>query len=442
MSAKIKELYKIIPSPQKIITDTRLLKKGDVFWAIRGENFDGNNFVQEALNTGAAHVVCEQEKFISNSRVSVVKDSLLCLQEFASYHRQQLGIPVIAVTGTNGKTTTKELIFNVLRTKYQVSATQGNFNNHLGVPLSLLQFTDETEIGIIEMGANHVGEIAALCKIAKPDYGIITNIGKAHLEGFGSFEGVIQAKTELYNYLKNKQIVINRENEILKEHAHSKKIFSYGISPAANLFGELVSSSPYLNIQINKPKQFALSTQLTGKYNFENILAAAAFGFIFNVSAENIALAVQEYKPDNNRSQIIEYKSVKIIADAYNANPASMIPAINNMFDSEYDTLYFILGDMLELGEYAQAEHVNILEHLRKLEANNPGKTVQTILAGKEFQRATDETEHTHPISYSHPDKICTFLKTIEISNAQMLIKGSRSMELEKLLPCIKNSIV
>lgn len=423
-----KELYNTFLQSSGISTDSRTITKDCIFFALKGENFNGNKYAEEALKRGAAYAVVDESEYATNNRILQVNEVLTCLQELANYHRKTLNIPIIGITGTNGKTTTKELISAILAKKYNVSFTQGNLNNHIGVPLTLLAMNKNTEIGVVEMGANHPGEIAALCKIASPDYGIITNIGQAHLEGFGSFEGVKKTKSELYHYVaqKNGTIFYNSDNTILTELCNivDKKI-SYG-QQDAKFTGEPIVSPPFIHIRANFPKGILyLNSNLIGNYNFENILGAACIGNYFEVDPLKIQEAIKEYTPSNNRSQLIKKGNLKIIMDAYNANPTSMSASIQSFLNNLSGENYLILGDMLELGKYSSEEHTKIIAEIpRKIREN-------TFFVGKEFTKAAQNSEIK---TFKDIDKLNLFLKNTPITKGNILIKGSRGIRLEKVL--------
>lgn len=425
------DLYKIFKNHQTIITDSRQIVQDCLFFALKGENFNGNKFASDAIEKGAAFAIIDEKEFEISGKTILVGDVLQTLKDLANLHRKTLGLPILAITGTNGKTTTKELVATVLSEKYNVSYTQGNLNNHIGVPLTLLKMNASTEFGVVEMGANHPGEIAELCKIAEPDYGIITNIGKAHLEGFGSFEGVIQTKTELYRYLESKKglIFYNKSNPLLQNltgNITNKK--SYGESNAS-LVGELVVSPPYLHLKVNFPKGVLyLNTQLTGNYNFENVLAAACIGLHFEIDPLKIQNALKNYQPKNNRSQLIVKGNLRITMDAYNANPTSMQASIKSFIQNSTGKCYLILGDMLELGEFAKEEHNSILMQLQEY----PDCVV--YLTGKQFFELSGKFKY---VAFEHVDFLCETLKKTPITEGSVLIKGSRGIQLEKALNCL-----
>lgn len=426
----IEEIYQIFKKNPVISTDSRKIEDNCIFFALKGENFNGNKFAAAALEKGARYaVIDEREYFISNKTI-LVDNVLQALKDIANLHRKKLGIPILAITGSNGKTTTKELVSAVLSQKFKVSFTEGNLNNHIGVPLTLLKMNTDTEIGVVEMGANHPGEIAVLCEIAEPDFGIITNIGKAHLEGFGSFEGVIKTKSELYQYIKNKKGIVfyNLDNPILTNLTTGiQNKISYG-KENANFTGELISSPPFVHVKANfKKGVLYLNSNLTGDYNFENIMSAACIGNYFNVDPLLIQKALKNYYPQNNRSQLINKNGLKIIMDAYNANPTSMQASIKSFISNASENSYLILGDMLELGTYSKQEHIAVLELLK----NYPLTTVYTV--GKNFLEIA-YTFNCRP--FLKVDQLCEFLQKNHITAGDVLIKGSRGIQLEKVLAC------
>ena len=427
---QIKELYKVFLKFPTISIDTRKIIKDSIFFALKGDNFDGNFYACEAFDNGAAFTVIDNKEFyIDNGKYILVDDSLFVLQQLATTHRQNLNIPFIGITGTNGKTTTKEIINSVLSEKYSTLATLGNLNNHIGVPLTILEITNETEIAIIEMGANHVGEIGELCKIAQPDYGIITNIGKAHLEGFGSFEGVIKAKNDLYSYIRNKKgkVFVNSGNELLMNLSENIDKITYGISDTDFCCGKIISANPNVEISYHyNGLNFNIKTNLVGSYNFENIMAAICVGIYFNVDHHLIKKALESYIPSNSRSQVVKTEHNTLILDAYNANPTSMEQAIINFAKMDTDNKVLIIGDMLELGSYSLDEHQNILNLIEKENFKN------VILVGKDFK-----TVNKNFLSFTTSDEAREWLKDNPILNSTILIKGSRGIKLEKILDAI-----
>ena len=424
----IEEIYRYYKKSAQVVTDSRKIVEGSLFFALKGENFNGNEYAAEAIEKGASYAIIDEKKYLKNERTILVKNVLETLQQLATFHRKRLGIPILAITGSNGKTTTKELIASVLSTKYNISFTRGNLNNHIGVPLTLLRMNEKTEIGIVEMGANHPGEIKILSEIADPDYGIITNIGRAHLEGFGSFEAIKKTKSELFEHLKKKNgtVFYNRENPILAEITEliSDKI-SFGKS-GADLNGEPVQSPPFIHIKVHFPKGILyLNSKLTGNYNFENIMAAACIGNYFKVDPLSIQKAVKNYQPQNNRSQLIEKNGLKIIMDAYNANPTSMLASIQSFNASFPNPRFLILGDMLELGDEALFEHAEILAEIKKHSFS------EVFLVGSVF---TDAAKNLSFNTFNNSEELCQHLVKNPLKEGAILIKGSRGIQLEKVL--------
>ena len=429
----IKKLYEIYLSHPFVTTDTRNCKPGAIFFALKGENFDGNNFVGEALEKGCEFAISDcAAVFPENEKVIHVEDSLKTLQDLANYHRRQLKVPVIGITGTNGKTTTKELIAAVLSSKYRLLFTQGNLNNHIGVPLTLLQLRPEHEYAIIEMGASHPGEIKTLAEIAEPDFGIITNVGKAHLEGFGSFEAIIRTKGELYDYLRmaGGTIFINHENPYLNGIAGDLKRVFYGKTKDSVVWGETVSSFPFLSFKWNTDKWntgeelHEVKTQLIGDYNLENTLVAVAVGNYFSVDVHKINKALEEYCPQNNRSQFKDTGKNKLIIDAYNANPTSMTAALENFDKMKVSPKMLIVGDMKELGAQSKEEHQKIINLIEQLNFD------RVFLCGPEF--SSFPVYHSDFHQFETRDEMTQYLKTTDIAGYNILIKGSRGMQLEK----------
>jgi UDP-N-acetylmuramoyl-tripeptide--D-alanyl-D-alanine ligase len=427
----IEELYEVFINFPNAVTDSRQVKKGSIFFGLKGDNFNGNVFSEEAIRKGAEYAVIDQEEYSVQGRTILVENVLKTLQDLAAMHRRKTGIPVLAITGTNGKTTTKELIAAVLSKKYNLLYTTGNFNNHIGLPLTLLKITDQHNMAVIEMGANHPGEISALCSIADPDYGIITNIGYAHLEGFGSFEAVKKTKAELYNHIKNKKGIIfyNNDNAILRELTdnYEKKI-SYGTT-GANLTGIPFPSSLFIKASVSFPEEtIEIDTKLAGNYNFENLMAAACIGHFFNIDPAVIAEAISDYTPNNNRSQLIIKRGLKIVMDAYNANPTSMNAAIDSFTTESGTCKSLILGDMLELGSYTDAEHLKILTKINNLPLTD------VFLIGPVFSKAAQNFSYK---TFMTVEKFCAWLKDNPLNNCNILIKGSRGIHLEKILDVI-----
>ena len=400
-----------------------------MFFALKGENFNGNTFAKTAIEKGAKYAVVDESEFAINENYILVEDTLITLQQLAKVHRNYLDIKIIALTGSNGKTTTKELINTVLQKKYNTTATVGNLNNHIGVPLTLLSMTKDTEIGVVEMGANHLNEIKHLCNIANPDYGYITNFGKAHLEGFGSIEGVIKGKSELYTHLKdnNKLIFINNEDDTqVKQLDNYNNYYAFGIEQDDKCAITLVDDNPFV---ISKFNNTIIKSQLIGTYNFNNISAAIAIGHYFEVSEIDIRLAIKSYIPENNRSQVIDKGSNRIILDAYNANPTSMMAALDNLNNLESRNKTAILGDMFELGLEAKQEHKNIADYAAKLNIDS------IYLVGKNFYNANIESSNVQLFKTFEDLKSALLIHNIE--NSTILIKGSRGMALERILELI-----
>ena len=425
----IANLHSLFLECSSVSTDTRKIEKNSLFVALKGDNFDANTFAKEALEKGAKYVVIDNPTYLIDNRTLLVKDSLIALQELAKYHRTFLGLPIIALTGSNGKTTTKELIHAVLSKKYNTLATIGNLNNHIGVPLTLLRFTKETEIGIVEMGANHQKEIEFLCKIAQPDYGYITNFGKAHLEGFGGVEGVIKGKSEMYDYLRdnNKIVFVNLDDSIQKEKSTNIKRFSFSLNDStADVKISTIEANPMVKIIFNNQ---TIQSHLIGIYNANNINAAITIGNYFKVSDELIKEAIENYIPENNRSQLIHKNGNEIILDAYNANPSSMAAAIANFIQLEKKNKIAILGDMFELGEESHNEHEKIVDLLIN------ETSISTYFIGKDFY--ANQTSNTHLKFFENFENFAAFLKTNLPNNNLLLIKGSRGMALEKTLDLI-----
>ena len=431
MESMIESLYKRFLRYPVVTTDSRNIPVNSIFFALKGENFNGNKFALEALTKGATFAIVDEIIPGSDDRVIQVDNVLKTLQNLANFHRKQLGLKVIGITGTNGKTTTKELIQCVLKKKYNSFATFGNLNNHIGVPLTLLSLTKEHDFAVVEMGANHIGEIAELCSIILPDFGIITNIGKAHLEGFGSFEGVIKAKTELYNYIRSSRgkIFVNSDNKLLIKYAQEIEAITYGVNEPVECFGEMIKDFPFVELKcIMKGSSIKIKSQLTGKYNFENILAAVCIGHFFNVAFSDIQEAIESYKPTNNRSQIIYTENNTIILDAYNANPSSMQAAIENFASGDFKNKVLIFGDMAELGVESQSEHLIILELIKSKALSN------AILIGPEFVRANQSFGFS---TADDMDQLKEILKKNHFQNGTILIKGSRRMQLEQITPLL-----
>ncbi len=425
----INTLHSLFLKYPVISTDTRKIEPNSIFFALRGENFDANSFTKEALEKGAKYVVIDNKDYFIDERTLLVENSLVALQELAKFHRLYLGLPIIALTGSNGKTTTKELIYAVLSKKIKTIATIGNLNNHIGVPLTLLRFTKDTEIAIVEMGANHQKEIEFLCEIAQPDYGYITNFGKAHLEGFGGVEGVIKGKSEMYDFLKNnnKVIFVNLDDSIQNQKTESLRKFSFAVnSSQADLKITAVEANPMVKIAYNN---LTINSHLIGIYNANNINAAITIGNYFKVSDEQIKEAIENYIPENNRSQLIQKNNNEIILDAYNANPSSMTAAIANFIQLEKENKIAILGDMFELGKESLEEHKKIIALLEN------ETSITTYFIGKDFFK--NQIQNKHMNFFEDFGSFSIFLKANLPKNNLILIKGSRGMALEKTLDLI-----
>lgn len=430
----ISELYDLYLAHPFVQTDTRKLKKGDLFFALKGDNFNGNQFAQYALENGASYVIIDElsPSLEGNSQVIIVENVLTTLHLLALHHRKQFHIPFIGITGSNGKTTTKELIWTVLSTKYKTYATFGNLNNHIGVPLTILSVPKDAEIAIIEMGANHIGEIASYCDIAMPNFGIINNCGKAHLEGFGSLAGVKQAKGELYDYLRNNEgtIFINKDLDYLIEMAHDiPHQISYGTANA-QIIGKNISDSAFLQLAIlTNGLETVLDTKLIGAYNLPNVLAAVTVGNYFNINIDDIKAAISNYTPTNSRSQlIVTAKNNQVILDAYNANPSSMELALLNFEKMEGDNKLLLLGAMKEMGDVSDIEHERIIKLCKELGFKD------VYLVGHEFK--TGIKDPAFPL-FEDSLLLTQQLAAQNINNRLILIKGSRGSKMEATLAAL-----
>ena len=412
----IPDLYALYTQHFLVDTDTRSIRKNTLFFALKGDNFNGNQFAAEALKKGASYSIVDEPAFATDNRILLVPNVLEALQALATYHRTQLDIPVIGLTGSNGKTTTKELTQAVLSTQYNVSATLGNLNNHIGVPLTLLAMTPKTEIGIVEMGANHPKEIAFLCTIAQPDYGYITNFGKAHLEGFGSLEGVVAAKSELYDYLKvhQKTAFVNPDDPIQREKSIGIAQVLFDVE---NL--HFLDANPLVKISYHTA---SIQSNLIGDYNFSNLAAAITIGNYFKVSNANIQKSLEEYVASNNRSQVVKTKSNTVLLDAYNANPTSVKAALENFKALETPNKLLILGDMFELGESSAAEHQEIVALAQEFGFS------KGYLIGKQYAQTNTTFQ-----KFETFEAFTGFLNNNPIQEHTILIKGSRGMALERV---------
>ena len=424
----IEKIYELYKKAYTVTTDSRTISKDCVFVALKGEHFDGNDFALEAAEGGvAACVIADRQGLPRHERLFVVDDSLKTLQALANYHRRQLSTPIIGITGTNGKTTTKELVSAVLAKKYSIVYTQGNYNNQLGVPLTLLRVQPQAELAVVEMGASHPGDIRELTEIGEPNFGIITNIGRAHLEGFGGFEGVIRTKNEMYEYIgaHNGMLFVNHDNELLMDLAKDIKKVTYGSTAKADVSGRILSANPYLSVAWNGK---TIDTQLVGDYNFENVMAAICIGKYFKVNDDDIVDALSSYCPTNNRSQVIETGRNRVVMDAYNANPTSMAHALKNFRNICKDDNLLILGDMRELGSESQQEHQAILELIVSLGFDN------VCLVGSEFSKLSESSEYSKFRSFPSVAELAEYLQEHPVNGKDILVKGSNSIHLNKII--------
>lgn len=427
---KLQRLYSYFLESSGICTDTRKIKKGCLFVALRGDTFNGNTFTQQALDKGAFKVIIDDISQHKNTGETIIcSDTLKLLQKLATYHRQQLNIPIIALTGSNGKTTTKEIINAVLSKKFKTTATLGNLNNHIGVPLTLLSMTKDTEIGIVEMGANHKKEIETLCEIAQPNFGYITNFGKAHIEGFGGIQGVIEGKSELYKYItKEKGLLFFNADDPVQNKLLGNYPSKVGFSQTKEDFYTLmqIDANPYVALKVGQTK---ITSNLIGAYNFTNICAGAVIGNFFDIPTKDIKQAIEQYIPTNNRSQLIKKGTTQIILDAYNANPTSMLAALQHFNTIKSDSKMLFLGDMFELGETAQQEHQDIVNYLSKA---NIG---QMYLIGSYFSKTKTQLKNCY--QYANFDAFKKAFKNNLPENTTILIKASRAMALERIVTLV-----
>ncbi|MEO6670310.1 MAG: UDP-N-acetylmuramoyl-tripeptide--D-alanyl-D-alanine ligase [Ferruginibacter sp.] len=423
----IDELYKLYLENPSVETDTRKIKKGDIFFALKGPNFNGNHYAQTAIDAGASYCILDEETGVKNSQVIIVKDSLQTLQQLAKKHREQFDIPFIAITGSNGKTTTKELIHAVLSSTFKTYTTSGNLNNHIGVPLTILKIKKDAAFAVIEMGANHMKEIAGYCNYAMPTHGLITNCGKAHLEGFGSEENIKKGKGELFDYLKENNgaaFIFSDYGYLVDMSKGIQEIITYGTGDDVQYSGHVKSQHDFLEVALTKGVDIKeVNSKLVGGYNLPNVLAAVAIGKTFNVPEENIKSSLENYSPSNSRSQLIEKDSNKIILDAYNANPSSMKVAIENFAMMQGDKKVLMLGGMMEMGKDSIAEHDNLVLQISQ------HKWEQVVLVGNDFKNL--------PASFIHFDNVSAakdWYRKQAFKDTLVLIKGSRSMQMEKVL--------
>lgn len=420
------DLYDLFIHNPQITTDSRNCPKGSIFFALKGDKFDGNQYAGKALASGCVYAVIDNPDYYIGERTILVDNVLKTLQQLAHHHRKVLGLPIIGITGTNGKTTTKELLAAVLSTKFNLLYTEGNFNNHIGVPLTLLRLTHDHEMAVIEMGASHPGDIKELVDIVHPNYGIITNVGRAHLEGFGSFEGVIRTKGELYDYIRRSKgkIFIKKENEYLQSIAKGIEQITYGNGDDAFASGQVVSCDPFLVFNWKQQgKLHTVETHMIGSYNLDNVLAAVAVGRFFNIPAERISRAIAAYEPTNNRSQFKKTDNNELIIDAYNANPSSMKVALDNFITMPVQPKAIILGDMRELGPTSNELHAEVVEQIKK------GQFDKVFLCGEHFSKVGKEFS-----PFATTEAMTEELRRQPLKGYHILIKGSHSMGLEKLV--------
>ena len=427
---KSEDFYKTYLQYPQIFTDSRKVKPGCLYFSLKGDHFDGNCFAAEALAKGSVYAVVDDPSVVVGNRYILVPDVLGFLQDLASFHRSKLSIPVIGLTGTNGKTTTKELIHSVLKQKYKAVATSGNLNNHIGVPITLLSSDPATEILIVEMGANHPGEITFLCNIAKPTIGLITNIGRAHLEGFGSFEGVIQTKNELFTWIKHNKgrLFVNEDDQLLKKLVEDYPCFTYGTSGYADICGLAANQERYLSIRwkTRESDDFNnINSHLTGGYNLYNILAAISIGTHFGLSIDQIRSGIESYVPDNMRSQWIQTRDNVLFLDAYNANPSNMALVIDHFASLSLPHSVAILGDMFELGSYSADEHLKIIQR------TDQSGFEKVMFAGQQFYQFAPDFPH---LFFENLNNLKDYLAQNQLKGSNVLIKGSRGMQLEQLV--------
>ena len=430
---EIKELYNLYLQHPSVQTDTRKIAKGDLFFALKGDKFNGNHFSKQALDAGAAYAIVDEEVNLTDERIISTGDVLSTLQQLANYHREQFKtlptgrqVPFIAITGSNGKTTTKELVHAVLSSSYKTFTTEGNLNNHIGIPLTILKIKNEAEMAVIEMGANHQKEIAGYCLYAQPTHGLITNIGKAHLEGFGGIEGVKKGKGELFDFIKenNGTAFVNNDDSFIREKSEGiNNTISYG-TKEGSVTGRSFSSTSFLTVEITKGSGLGIiRTQLVGEYNLPNVLAAVTIGKHFNVPDEKIKAAIENYSPSNSRSQLIKKGTNTIILDAYNANPASMKAAIENFARMEGANKILLLGSMMELGEDSKKEHADLVTLINKYEWK------KVVLVGNNFK----DLDHSY-LQFDNAAEAGEWVKQQHPEHSQILVKGSRSMQMEKVI--------
>ena len=417
---KISEIYDLYVQFPNICTDSRKVVPDSIYFSLKGERFNGNKFAKEALDNGCEFAIIDEKKYFTKGCI-LVPNVKVYLQQLATFHRDQLTIPIIGITGTNGKTTTKELIHSVLSIQYNCYATKGNLNNQIGVPISILEINNNHEIAVIEMGASEIGEIKKLCNIAKPDTGVITNVGLAHLEGFGTFQGVVQAKTELYNFIKENKgtIFVNSEDRILLEKSQEIQRRLYGKSKKSDFSSKIIQEFPFMSLQI---EETTINSNLIGEFQYYNILAACIIGDFYKIDSNKLKLAIENYKPTNNRTEIVETKKNYIILDAYNANPSSMNYMIESFCKLKKSNKLCILGEMRELGTYSQQEHLSLIQKMKKEEE------IETIFIGKEFTKIYNEN------TFINTGDFLENIDKYDLKNRTILIKGSRGIKLENLV--------
>ncbi|NND78215.1 MAG: UDP-N-acetylmuramoyl-tripeptide--D-alanyl-D-alanine ligase [Flavobacteriales bacterium] len=419
----ISEIYKRFLESTGVCTDTRKIEFGNVFFALNGPSFNGNEFAANAIEAGCIYAIIDEAEYVQGDKYILVDNVLETLQALANTHRKQMGATIFGITGSNGKTTTKELMYSVFSKKFNTLATEGNLNNHIGVPLTLLKLREEHEVAIIEMGANHVGEIRVLCEIAEPELGLITNIGKAHIGEFGGFENIIQAKMELFDYLiKNKGVLfVNADDPVLMNKTESIDRILYGKNESAKVNGEVINDQDLLELRVFYPDMDMIKTQLFGNYNFSNIMAAIATGHYLKIDPSDIKNGIEEFVPSNNRSQVLKTERNTVILDAYNANPSSMMAALENFKAAKGESKFVILGDMLELGNDSASEHDSIIVWTRE-------NDMEGVFVGDHF--AASELVET---PYSNVEELISSKVLEDMKGRTILIKGSRGIKLEKL---------
>lgn len=429
----ISSLYDIFKQYPIVTTDSRNTPKNSIFFALKGANFNGNQYAKQALESGCSYAIVDEAEYATSPNIILVDDSLKTLQQLANYHRNTLRTPIIAITGTNGKTTTKELVTSVLGKEHKIISTAGNYNNHIGVPLTLLRIKKEHEIAIIEMGANHIGEIKNLCEIAEPNYGLITNIGYAHLEGFGSYENIVKAKGELYDYIRTRKegkLFVDYNNPVLRKISEGITSIYYGLDNEEEQFvtGKVISANPYLTFKWKMAKNYhTVETRLIGDYNLSNALAAITIGKYFGVKGDLICKAIAEYEPNNSRSQLKETNKNMLIVDSYNANPTSMLAALQNFERMQVKHKVLILGEMKELGPDSGIEHQRIIDYIQHHDFN------RVFLVGENF-KPTELQPNWQFTNFKDINELLEYLQKNPIQNNYVLLKGSRGVQLEKAI--------